>query len=85
VKFNDIGHFSGGRVRLFRRRGLFDRRSFDVALFALLISFVQELVNHARAPFLLDPNFLRFLLFSEELCNLFPSTLCPPSVTEPTA
>jgi hypothetical protein len=83
VKFNDIGHFSGGRVRLFRRRGLFDRRSFDLALLALLISFVQELVNHAGAPFLLDPNFLRFLLFSEELVIYFPAHCVP--VTEPTA
>jgi hypothetical protein len=71
--------FGGGRAPLFRRRGLFGRRSFDVARFALLISFVQELVNHARASLLLDPSQLRFLLFSEELVNLFPSTLCPPS------
>ena len=52
---------------LFRSRGLFRRRSFDVALFALLISFVEELVDHARASLLFDPNLLRFLLFSEEL------------------
>ena len=65
--------FGGGRAPLFRRRGLFGRRSFDVARFALLISFVQELVNHARASLLLDPSLLRFLLFSEELVIYFPA------------
>jgi hypothetical protein len=64
---------SGGRAPLFRRRGLFGRRSFDVARFALLISFVQELVDHARASLLLDPSLLRFLLFSEELVIYFPA------------
>ena len=58
---------------LFRRRGLFGRRSFHVARFALLISFVQELVDHASASLLLDPSLLRFLLFSEELVIYFPA------------
>ena len=77
-----VGLLSGGRPlansaliagRLFRRRGLFDRRSFDIALFALLISFVQELVDYARASLLLDPNLLRLLLVSEELVIYFPA------------
>src|SRR6516165_4887916 len=65
--------FGGGRAPLFHRRGLFGRRSFDVARFALLISFVQEVVNHARASLLLDPSLLRFLLLSEELVICFPA------------
>jgi NAD(P)H-binding len=72
-KISDIRRFGAGRAPLFRRRGLFGRRSFDVARFALLISFAQELVNHARASLLLDPSLLRFLLFSEELVIYFPA------------
>jgi hypothetical protein len=39
----------------------------------LLISFVEELVDHAHASLLFDPNLLRFLLFSEELVIYFPA------------
>src|SRR5262249_1342165 len=77
-KISDIRRFGGGRALLFRRRGLFGRRSFDVARFALLISFDQELVDHARASLLLDPSLLRFLLFSEELVIYFPAQLTVP-------
>src|SRR5262249_978357 len=59
--------------RLFRRCDLFSRRSFDLGLFTPLIGVVQELVNQGSASVLLDPRFLRFLLFSEELVINFPA------------
>jgi hypothetical protein len=67
---------------LLRRRGLFNQRSLDVGLFTLLTGLVQEPVDYVSALLFLDPSFLRFRLFGEELCSLFPSTLNPPSVME---
>jgi hypothetical protein len=46
------------RARLFRGCNLFDRRFFDVGLFALFVGLVQELGDDFTALLLL-PSFLR--------------------------
>src|SRR5262249_12473304 len=58
---------------LFGRRSLLDRRFFDLAPIALVISFVQELADDACTSLLLGPNLLRFLLFNEDVVIYFPA------------
>jgi hypothetical protein len=62
--------FVGG---LLRRRGLFNGHFFDVGVFVLLIGLIQESVDDVSALLLLDPSFLRFRLFGEELVVDFPA------------
>src|SRR5262245_5036132 len=58
--------------KLFRRRDLFDRRSFDIGL-ANFIGIIQELADDTGAFLLLDPSLLRFLLLSQEWVIYFPA------------
>jgi len=58
---------------LLRRRGLFNGHSFDVGVFVLLIGLIQESVDDVSALLFLDPSFLRFRLFGEELVVYFPA------------
>jgi hypothetical protein len=58
---------------LLRRRGLFNGHFFDVGVFVLHIGLIQESVDDVSALLLLDPRFLRFRLFGEELVVDFPA------------
>ena len=58
---------------LLRRRGLFNGNSFYVGLFALLIGLVQEPIDDVSMLLFLDPSFLCFRLFGEELVVYFPT------------
>jgi hypothetical protein len=58
---------------LLRRRGLFHGHRFDVGDFVLLIGLIQESVDDVSALLFLDPSFLRFRLFGEELVVDFPT------------
>jgi hypothetical protein len=58
---------------LLRWRGLFNGHSFDVGVFVLLIGVIQESVDDVSALLFLDPSFLCFRLFGEELVVYFPA------------
>jgi hypothetical protein len=58
---------------LLRRRGLFNGHFFDAGIFVLLIGLIQESVDDVSALLFLDPSFLRFRLFGEELVVYFPA------------